>query len=388
MPAKTLSSPYRELSPKFKRLSEENQELHQYAKKILQNMGMEGTTEHKKFVQELLTKYAPISKKKETYSQDWSAYNESQQREKVLLMNILDELLDYIPFSQKKGVGRNPVPLRDKIFYVALQAYNIKSSRRCISDLEITKKLGFIENAPHFNTVLKCLKDPSLTKYLKHIIQVSGLPLQQIETDFAVDSSGFSTSQFGRWFDVRIGSNSEKRKFVKVHLTCGVKTNIITALNITKGSSADSPEFQELVKDTSKLYEVREVSADKAYSSRENLQTVADLGAIPFIPFRRSTKSNTKTKGYDIWKKMYRFFTAYPDEFAHHYHKRSNVETCFHMLKRKFGSHLRSRHETGQTNEILSKCLCHNLCVLIQEALEIGIDLDFKKCAEIPIAHK
>ena len=46
-----------------------------------------------------------------------------------------------------------------------------------------------------------------------------------------------------------------------------------------------------------------------------------------------------------------------------------------------------SKTDVGQTNELLAKCLCHNLCVLIQEAFEIGIELDFKKCASYEIAH-
>jgi transposase len=114
---------------------------------------------------------------------------------------------------------------------------------------------------------------------------------------------------------------------------------------------------------------------------------------VPWRSFKISLSSfryirrRFRKKSADIWKKMYRFFLEYPDEFNHHYHKRSNAKTCFHMLKRKFGSHLRSRTQIGQTNEILAKCLCHNLCVLIQEAFEIGIDLNFKKCGEIPIAH-
>ena len=146
-------------------------------------------------------------------------------------------------------------------------------------------------------------------------------------------------------------------------------------------------EFEDLVRRTGKLYDVKEVSADKGYISRKNLEVVTDIGAIPFTPFKKNVQKGTMSKRSHIWKKMLMFFTEYPDEFGHHYHKRSNVETCFHMLKRKFGSHLRSRSETGKANGILAKCLCHNLCVLIQEALEIGIEIDFKKCAEIPISH-
>ncbi|HEV3476738.1 MAG TPA: hypothetical protein VG127_04570 [Rubrobacteraceae bacterium] len=47
------------------------------------------------------------------------------------------------------------------------------------------------------------------------------------------------------------------------------------------------------------------------------------------------------------------------------YHKRSNIETAFSMIKGKFGSALRSKSDTGQINEVLCKVLAHNICVLI-----------------------
>ena len=324
---------------------------------------------------------------RKSYPQNWTAYNEAQSLEKIYLMNFLNELLDYIPFPERKSVGRKPVALREKIFYLTLQAYNIKSSRRCISDLELAKRLGFINKTPHFNTILKCMKDSTLITYFKHLINVSGLPLQQIETDFAVDSSGFSTSQFDRWFDVRLGANSDKRRFRKCHITCGVKTNIITAINITRGYDADSPQFKDLVLDTKRVYDIKEVSADKAYSSRENLSTVSKIGGIAYIPFKKNITGKRRGE-FLLWGRMYRYYLNHQEEFMQHYHKRSNVETCFHMLKTKFGKHLRSRNVNGQENEIMAKCLAHNLCVLTQELFELGIDVDFEKCANIEIAHK
>ncbi|MBU2639389.1 MAG: transposase [Nanoarchaeota archaeon] len=327
-----------------------------------------------------------LKKERISYSQDWEAYNQAQQKEKILLMKFLDELLDYIPFPEHKSVGRKPMSTRDKIFYLTLQAYNIKSSRRCIADLEIAKKLQFIEKAPHFNTVLKCLKDPSLITYFKHLINVSGLPLQQVETDFAVDSSGFSTSQFDRWFDARMGKIG-RRRFRKCHLTCGVKTNIITAVNITRGYANDSPQFKSLVAETDKIFDIREISADKAYSSRNNLNAVSQVGGIAYIPFKKIVRKKTQMKGSCLWKKMYKYYTLNQEEFMEHYHKRSNSETVFHMLKTKFSKHLRSKDEIGQSNEILAKCLAHNICVLIQEMFELGININFQKCANIEIAH-
>jgi len=49
-----------------------------------------------------------------------------------------------------------------------------------------------------------------------------------------------------------------------------------------------------------------------------------------------------------------------------HYHKRSNIETAYSMIKGKFGSALRYKSDTGQVNEVQCKVLAHNRCVLIQ----------------------
>jgi len=44
------------------------------------------------------------------------------------------------------------------------------------------------------------------------------------------------------------------------------------------------------------------------------------------------------------------------------------------MVKRKFGDSVRSRTNTSMMNEALAKIVCHNLCCVIQEWYEIGID--------------
>ena len=53
--------------------------------------------------------------------------------------------------------------------------------------------------------MFRYLESEALTPYLKELIAVSARPLQSIESDFAVDSSGFSTGQFMRWLDVKYG---------------------------------------------------------------------------------------------------------------------------------------------------------------------------------------
>jgi len=87
-----------------------------------------------------------------------------------------------------------------------------------------------------------------------------------------------------------------------------------------------------------------------------------------------------------LWRKTFHYFQLHKEEFMDHYHKRSNAETVFAMMKRKFGHKLYSKSEVGQVNEILCKALAHNICVLIQEYYEIDIKLNFKECEKLKVA--
>ncbi len=85
------------------------------------------------------------------------------------------------------------------------------------------------------------------------------------------------------------------------------------------------------------------MSADKGYLGKDNLAAVAAVGATPYVPF----KSNTTGEGPKLWRKLYHYFMFNRDDFLKHYHKRSNVETAFSMIKGKFGDSLRSKTETA-----------------------------------------
>jgi len=68
-----------------------------------------------------------------------------------------------------------------------------------------------------------------------------------------------------------------------------------------------------------------------------------------------------------IWRKMFNYFQYNQEEFLEHYHKRSNVETTFHMIKSKLGDSLKSKNEVAQKNELLCKLIAHNIIVLVSE---------------------
>ena len=76
------------------------------------------------------------------------------------------------------------------------------------------------------------------------------------------------------------------------------------------------------------------------------------------------------------FRRVYHRFAYDRDRFDADYHKRSNVETTFSMVKRKFGDSLRGRTTTAQDNEVLTKLIAHNLCRLVHAHYELGITPD------------
>ena len=110
---------------------------------------------------------------------------------------------------------------------------------------------------------------------------MSALPLRDIEVDFAQDSSGFASTAYNRWFDHKWGTAKKEVRWTKLHIMVGVQTNIVTVADATASQSADSPYLPEFVRTTAEHFSVREVSADAAYSSRQNLHAVVDApGAL------------------------------------------------------------------------------------------------------------
>ncbi len=307
-----------------------------------------------------------------TYTQDWPAYNRAQVEEKDRVQVLLKGLCDGIEAPKPKP-GRPPMPMRDAVFGATMKVYGGMSSRRASSDLRACKSAGHVDNAPAYNTVCKFMEKPELLPLLSRLVDESARPLAAVERNFAVDGTGFATQTYVRWFDYKHGEDRRVQKWVKMHAAVGVLTNVVTAATVTEGSANDSPEFAGLVERTAAGFDMKEISADKAYLSHANLAAVERVGAQPFVPF----KSNSGSSGSEAWERMHAYFTLNKDAFLSHYHRRSNVESTFSAMKRKFGPGLRSKTPAAQFNETMLKALCFNLSVLVHAIHEFGIEPKF-----------
>lgn len=313
---------------------------------------------------------------KQTYKQEWASYNKAQINEKDRFLSLLAELCKGIE-EPIQTFGRPRIPLAEVVFANCYKVYSTVSGRRFSSDLRDAQTKGYLTKTPHFTSLSRYLENPTLTPFLKQLIEESSLPLQAVETSFAVDSSGFSTCRFAQWAKAKYGDKKmmERHEWIKVHLMCGTKTNIVTSIEITDQHSGDCPQFKGLVDSTARNFAMSEVSADKAYLSSDNLQTVVDHNAQPYIAFKAN--STTSKNHSAVWKRAFHYYSFNQKRFMESYHKRSNVETTFHMIKSKFGDRLRSKTRTAQINEALCKVLAHNLCCLIQSIYELGIEPTF-----------
>ena len=320
---------------------------------------------------ETVTETVSVTKTvKRTYRQNWPAYNAAQTNEKDKFMVLLRDLCGGLPEPVQKR-GRPRIALSDAVFTAVMKVYTTASARRSMCDLREAHERGFIGKLPCHNSVLNALENADLAPILRSLITESSRPLKAVEIDFAVDSSGFTTSRFESWFDHKYGAPRRQHTWVKAHIMCGTKTNVVTAIEIYDRNAADTRQLPALVETTARTFAIGEVSADKAYGSIRNADAIARAGGTPFIALK---EWNTGRHGFGAWEKMFGYFTYRRDEFMAHYHKRSNVETTFSMIKRKFGDSLRSKTDTAQVNETLAKVLCHNLVVLIHEMYELGID--------------
>lgn len=316
----------------------------------------------------------PPHTRRPTYKQEWPAYNKAQVNEKSVFLALLYDLCKGIE-EPIQTFGRPRAPLSDVIFGLVFRIYSTFSGRRFMSDMRDALQKGYLSKLPSYNSLFDYLQMKSVKPYLLQLIALSSLPLKSVETEFAVDSSGFSTCRFTRWFDVKYGKDEDWREWIKVHMMCGVRTHIVTSVEVSEAYSNDSPYFQPFVDQTAAAgFTLKEVSADKAYLSADNLKAVVAHGGKPYIPFKSNSLPD---QNGELWEKLYHYYNLRRDDFLMHYHKRSNSESVFSMIKAKFGERLRCKTETAQLNEALCKVLAHNLCCVIQSMHELDIEPTF-----------
>ncbi len=84
------------------------------------------------------------------------------------------------------------------MFAATFKVYSTFSGRRFNSDLCDAQGKGYLSRVPHFNSIFNYLDDAAMTDVLTGLILRSSAPMSALESDFAIDSTGFTSSRFVR----------------------------------------------------------------------------------------------------------------------------------------------------------------------------------------------
>jgi hypothetical protein len=172
-----------------------------------------------------------------TYRQNWPAYNAAQMNEKREFQGLLYDLCQNLPPIERRR-GRPSLPLADVVFAVTSKVYSGISQRRFIGDLSEAAERGYLTKLPHYNSISNYLENPAMTPLLRDLIHITSRPLQAVEVDFAMDSTGFTGRSYTRYYDQKY-RGAKEHFWVKAHLMCGVRTNIVTAVEIKDRNASD-----------------------------------------------------------------------------------------------------------------------------------------------------
>ena len=301
--------------------------------------------------------------KRKTYKQDWPAYDRAQMTEKNRFLELLSDLCRGIEEPARTKTGRRPHLMRDMVFASAFKVFSTISSRRFACDLADAHDRGFITKLMHSVQVCQFIDSEAMTPVLTRLVQQSALPLRCVETTFAADSTGFSTSRFVRWYDEKYGVAARG-------LFEDAQAMLQNFVNERPFGAAAAIGFwpANSVGDDIELY------TDESYLSKENLELVELHGGTPLIPFK---SNSVPGEAGSTWERLYFYYQFRREEFLRRYHQRSNIESTWAMCKAKFRDHVRSKTDVAMKNEVLLKALCHNIVVVHQSAIELGIAAEF-----------
>lgn len=318
-------------------------------------------------------------RQKKTYPQNWPSYDQAQMMEYKMFHELLYSLVDYKIKDEPRKVGRPKNSKKERLFCMILRVYFGKSSRRLRGFLEYAHRKGYITKIPSFNSLCRYFREEEMLEILLDLIDETSKPLKDYETNFAADSSGFGTTMYSHWFNHEYQQHKSRRGFLKANLMIGIRTHIVTAAIVSKGRVNECKGFLELIDKTAKNFKINEVTGDAAYCSMYNIGRVIEHGGKPYLLFRSNATlfPQCRSKRSDAWMRSLYEFNKKKDYFMQKYHKRSNVEACFSMIKKKLNPNLRSKDELGQKNELLCNLVAHNLIILISEMFESGVKIDW-----------
>ena len=181
----------------------------------------------------------------------------------------------------------------------------------------------------------------------------------------AIDSTGLECTSASTYF-VRRRREIENpwktmvyRHFPKLAVVCDVQSHFILAFGVRRGPKPDVTEFRPLLDDALTRVRLSSIVADAGYDSEPNHVHAREQRQVrSVIPPRLGRPTNKPATGKHRRMMQRRFNTKA-------YGQRAQVETVMSMIKRRQGSHIRSRSYHSQCRDLRLMVLTHNIMILL-----------------------
>jgi len=297
-------------------------------------------------------------KTKRTYRlRNWSQYNKALVRRGSLTLWLSDDIIAQWRETKRTGKRGAPRAYTDTaILCMATleEVYHLPLRATEGLMLSVVKLFDVDLAVPDYTTL--CRRRRSLDVMLPRRKKQQSLHL-------VVDSTGIKVYGEGEW-KVRQHGYTRRRTWRKLHIAVDEATREFVAVVVSTNDFKDSqilPDLLEQVED-----ELKQISADGAYDSRNCYDAIREREARAAIPPQKRAKiwqhGNTKAerhirdenlreirrKGRAQWKR------------DSNYHRRSLAETQVFRVKMIFGERVSARSFDGQAAQLLVRCATLN----------------------------
>ena len=200
----------------------------------------------------------------------------------------------------------------------------------------------FGEKVPTYSALCKRRKKIPTIIWQRLMLITSGLQHENV----AVDGTGFSKTNPSYHFIKRIDRKEPVKNFAKLSMLYDVDSHKAIAFRVRNKRAHDMKDIKPLLKS---YCQMQFLLGDKAYDAESLHQYCFEHGVQTMIPKRKNIHRGRFRK-----KQMINFSEE-------KYHQRSNIESGFSAIKRKYGGSVFGKELASIKTEIYCKGICHNL---------------------------
>lgn len=182
----------------------------------------------------------------------------------------------------------------------------------------------------------------------------------------AGDSTGFESRHTSRYYAFRrdIGLY-ETRRYPKLSAVCDCATHFILSAKAAVGPSYDCRDAPSMLRSAARRVRPGVVLLDAGYDSEPMHELIRwELGAESVIPATRGRPTTRPLKGPN----RQRMREQFPKRT---YGQRSQVESVFSRIKRRYGSALSAKLDRSRFAQSYARLLVHNFALLIHPFIEL-----------------